>query len=277
VSASHRSVLALALVIVVAGLVGIGVHHPHTSRVGAGSSGRSEPGGSPSTSLGASGPTSTSTTSTSLPSGTLPGDGGGSSGGGSGGSGSGSTQTVPPTQPGNSSTDLAANLLTPTDMGGYFHPVLSAATALLDTAPCLAGLAASPAQSGQAVTGLLGPDEASLPEIVEVVASYPGSKATAVFDALQATMRACHTFTGVLAASQVQVPMAAASIPPLADGSSAFQGQFNQTGRKELLGVGLAVSGQDVFCLVYLDVQPPANPIFGGLDATLSAAIGKEA
>jgi hypothetical protein len=172
---------------------------------------------------------------------------------------------------------LSDNLLTPTDLGGYYHVEADDGVTFLSSAPCLAGLSPSSAQSGRAVTALLGPDLGSLPEIVEVVVSYPGSAALPVYRAVATTMQGCPAFSAGIAGADVHVPMAAAQMPLLGDASSLYQGQFTQAGRTLQLSLAMAADNGEVILVAYLDTQPPANAIFGGVVATISAAIGKEA
>lgn len=188
--------------------------------------------------------------------------------------------TAPPTtagQPGTSSATLAANLLTPTDLGGFYAARPDAANAFLASAPCLAGLAPAPAQSGRAVTGLLGPDAGSVPDITEVVLSYPGATAAAVYRSLVAAMQACPSFAMSLGGAEVRVPLGAAHLPAVGDADSAYQGQFHLYGRTEQLGLELVLAGHNILAISYVDTVPASNALFGDLPSTVSAAIGKEA
>jgi hypothetical protein len=172
---------------------------------------------------------------------------------------------------------LGANLLVPTDLGGFYAVRPDVGAALLDSAPCLAGLSPSPSQSGRAVTGLVGPDYGPVPEILEVVMSYPGSAANGVYQSLTTAMQACSSFAVSLAGTAVRVPIASESMPTLGDRSAAWQGQFTIGGRTQQLGVAVALSGQKVFCVMFIDTVPRSNAIYGDLASTVSAAIGKEA
>ncbi len=240
--ASYRWILALAAGIVIAGVVGVAIHRQPAT-------------GSAAPPV----PTTVPPAPTTLPH---------------------PTTAAPSTTvgvPGTGSAALAANLLVPTDLGGFYAVSASAANALLDSAPCLAGLAPSAAQSGRAVTGLLGPDAGSVPDITEVVISYPGAAAGAVYRSLTATLQACPTFGLAVGGTRVTVPLAAANLPAVGDASSLYQGQFQLDGRREQLGIGMVLAGHNVLTITYIDTVPPSNALFGDLPSTVSAALGKEA
>ncbi|HEY3810417.1 MAG TPA: hypothetical protein VGL49_03200 [Acidimicrobiales bacterium] len=248
--ASHRWILALAAGIVVAGVVGVAVHHAPA----AGSPGRASPA-----------PTTKAATATSRPATSHP---------------STTTPAPPPTvvaAPPATSAALAANVLIPTDLGGFYSVSVAAANALLDSAPCLAGLAPSAAQTGRAVTGLLGPDAGSAPDITEVVISYPGATAAAVYRSLTAAIQACPNFGLSIGGTPVDVPMAAGNMPTAGDASSVYQGQFLLRGRRQQLGIAFVLAGRIVLTIVYIDTVPPSNTLFGDLPSTVSAALRKEA
>ena len=237
--ASHWWILALATSIVVAGLVGIAVHHPQAAAERA---------------TTRTAVTSRSTTTEPPP-------------------------TTAPEPPGASSAVLAANLLTPTDLGGNYVPDLDAATAFLDSAPCLAGLLPAPSQSGRAVTGLVVQNLGSVPDITEVVLSYPGSTAAAVYRLLTATMADCLLFAVSLGGTELRVSMSAGTMPAVGDASSVYQGQFQLNGLTEQLGIAIVLVGQDVFAVAFVSrvPVPSSEAIMGDLASTVSAAIGKEA
>jgi hypothetical protein len=246
VGASYRWILALAAGIVVAGVVGIAIHR----QPAAGSAGRPAP------------PSARSAPTTLRHRTTV------------------ATRAAPTTTvgvPGTGSAALTANLLDPTDLGGFYAVSASAANALLDSAPCLAGLAPSAAQSGRAVTGLLGPDAGSVPDITEVVISYPGATAGAVYRSLTATLQACPAFGVAVGGTRVAVPLAAANLPAVGDASRLYQGEFHLNGRREQLGIAMVLAGRNVLTIAYIDTVPPSNALFGDLPSTVSAAFGKEA
>jgi hypothetical protein len=185
------------------------------------------------------------------------------------------TTTTAPAGPGESSQTLTSNLLVPTDLGGFYRLNPSAGLSVLRSAPCLAGLGPSPSQTGSAVQGLVGPDAGGLPFITEIVGSYPGSAAAAVYQQVMSSLRSCPTFSANIEGAEQHVPLSEGNLQQLGDASSEFEGAFNSAGRAEKLQVGLALSGQKVICIVWVAVTSGYNPIYGDLPSTLSAAIGK--
>ena len=185
-----------------------------------------------------------------------------------------SSTTAPVAEPGQSSQALAANLLTPTDLGGFYRVNPAVGSALNRSAPCIAGLGPSQAQSGSASVGLVGPDAGGLPFITEIVGSYAGGTAPGVYQQVEAALRSCANFAANIEGTQVRVPLSDGNLQPVGDASSEFEGSFNAGGRAERLQVGLALSGQDVVCVVWV-AAAGYNPIYGDLPSTLSAAIGK--
>jgi hypothetical protein len=241
VRASHWWILALATSIVVAGLVGVAAHTTPAHR----------PAGTTSR------PPSTNRSTTTRP-----------------------PPTTAPEPAGASSAVLAANLLTPTDLGGFYTPDPEAAAAFLDSAPCLAGLLPAPSQSGRAVTGLVVVSNlGQVPDVTEVVLSYPGSTAAAVYRSLTATMADCLLFAVSLDGTQLRISLGAGSMPAVGDASSLYQGQFQLDGLTEQLGLAFVLDGQEVFAVAFLGrvPVPPSDAIMGDLPSTVSAAIGKEA
>lgn len=186
-----------------------------------------------------------------------------------------STTTTPSAGPGESSQRLAANLLVPTDLGGFYRVSSSAASTVLHSAPCLAGLGPSPSQSGSAAQGLQGPDSGGLPFITEIAGSYGGDVASAVYQQVVSSLRSCPTFSADIEGSEQHVPLAEGNLQQVGDASSEFEGAFTSAGRAEKLQVGLALSGQNVICVVWVSASAGYNPIYGDLPSTLSAAIGK--
>ncbi|MDA8047642.1 MAG: hypothetical protein M0Z30_20825 [Actinomycetota bacterium] len=124
------------------------------------------------------------------------------------------TTGLPAGAPGPSAAALRAGLITPTDMGSYYRIDAAAASVLLDSAPCLAVLQASPAQSGRALTALLGPGRRSVPTIVEEVASYPGAAARAVFESVVSALDACSSLSFDFGGQVVTASVARSSIRP---------------------------------------------------------------
>ncbi|HEX4865596.1 MAG TPA: hypothetical protein VFV02_16120 [Acidimicrobiales bacterium] len=186
-----------------------------------------------------------------------------------------STTTAPAAGPGPSSQALAANLLAPTDLGGFYRVNPAVGAALIRSAPCIAGLGPSRAQTGSASVGLVGPDAGGLPFITEIVASYPGSTASGVYQQVETALASCANFAANIEGTQEHVPLVEGNLQPVGDASSEFEGSFNAAGRAERLQVGLALSSQDVVCVVWVAAAAGDNPIYGDLPSTLSAAIGK--
>lgn len=188
------------------------------------------------------------------------------------------TTTVPTTvagPAGPSTATLAAGLVTPTDMGGYYRVVAASGASLLDSAVCLAPLQPSPAQSGRALTALLGPDSHSVPFIVEDVASYPGTSARSVYTSVAAALGDCSSlsfsFDGVPATTR----LAPSDIPPVSDADRVWAGSFSAGGSAFTIQLGLVLDGQTVLALVWIDSNPPSDPVMGSFTSTLSLAIGK--
>jgi hypothetical protein len=185
------------------------------------------------------------------------------------------TSTTTAAGPGASSQALAANMLTPTDLGGFYRTNTGFAASVIRSAPCLAGLGPSPSQSGMASTGLVGPDAGGLPFIAEIAGSYPGATSAAVYQQVTAALKACSTFSASIEGVSDHVPLSEGNLQQLGDASAQFEGSFNSGGRAERMQVGVALSGQDVVCVVWVAATAGYNPIYGDLPSTLSAAIGK--
>lgn len=186
-----------------------------------------------------------------------------------------STTTTTVAGPGENSQTLASNLLVPTDLGGFYRVNPAQGTSLFRSAPCLAGLGPSPSQSGSAIQGLIGPDAGGLPFITEIVGSYPGSTAAAVYQQVTAALQSCPTFSVNVEGAGQHVPLSEGNLQQVGDASSEFEGRFSTAGRAERLQVGLALSSQNVICVVWVANTAGYNPIYGDLPSTLSAAIGK--
>jgi hypothetical protein len=228
------------MALLAAGAVGAAVHHPAANpgrtRVSTGSS-----------------------TTTSRPVSTTP---------------STSTTTVAgPPPPG--SAALEAGLISPTDMGGYYHVAPAAAVALLDSAPCLAALQASPAQAGRAVEALLGPDSYSVPTVIEDVASYPAAAAGSVYRSVVASVAACPSLAMDFGGRAVSAQLQAASIAPVGDADRVWSGTFDYGGAPFSLQLGVILDGPDVLTVLWIDTVPQSDPVMGNFASTVSLAIGK--
>lgn len=180
-----------------------------------------------------------------------------------------------PVPAGPSSTTLQSGLITPTDMGGYYRVDAASAVAFLDSAPCLAALQASPAQSGRALTALLGPDDRSVPTIVEEVASYPGSGAQAVFGSLTSALEACSPLTFSFGGTPVTASVSPSSIPPVGQADREWAGSFQAGGSSYTVQYGAVLQGTDVIALVWIDSSPPSDAVMGSFVSTLTLATGK--
>jgi hypothetical protein len=160
-------------------------------------------------------------------------------------------------------------------MGGHYRVRPSAATDLLDSAPCLAGLQPSPAQSGRAVTALLGPDNRAVPEIVEDVASYAGGASQPVFQALARSVQACSSLSFSPSGTRVAVRLAPSDIAPVGDADQAWTGSFSDAGSTFTFQIGMVLDGPEVVTLMWVDTVPGSDPVMGSFTSTLSLAIGK--
>lgn len=183
--------------------------------------------------------------------------------------------TVVTGPPGPASTTLGAGLVTPTDMGGYYRVVPSSGEALLDSSPCLAEFQPSPAESGRALTALLGPDSHSVPTFVEEVASYPGTSSRPVYESIVAALDACSSFSFSFGGTATTARIAPFSIPPVGDAVRVWAGPFTADGSAFTIQLGVVLDGQDVLALIWIDSNPPSDPIMGSFTSTVSLAIGK--
>lgn len=186
-----------------------------------------------------------------------------------------STTTTVPAGPAPTSSDLVAGMITPTDMGGYYRVSTDSAASFFASTPCLASLEPSSGQAGRAVTGLFGPDEYSIPTIVEAAVSYPGTASGPAYRAATQAVGTCPAFETVFGSTRVSVPLAAYTIPPVGDADSVWQGRFTYEGAQFRFQIGLVLDGQTVLALVFVDTVPPADAIMGSFVSTLSLAIGK--
>ena len=164
-------------------------------------------------------------------------------------------------------------MLAPVDLGGFYRVNNPYAEGVLSTAPCLAGAAPSPAQNGRAVVGLMVPG--GHPAVAEVAASYPGATAVQVYHSINESLAACTAFPVDLSGVTVTVHMTAQNLPEVADASSAYGGTFNASGRTQSLQVEVVLDRKIVVVVVYVDNVPASNPIYGDLQSTAAAAVGK--
>lgn len=177
--------------------------------------------------------------------------------------------------PGLSSSFIASNLIDPADMGGYYRPSSEKPKDFLGSAPCLASLLQSPSQSGYGAEVLAGPDRASTPTFVEVVASYPADTIAAVDRDVSASIGSCKTLSFDFGGSRVDASLARDPIPPVGDADQAWTGKFDYRGIPMSIQLGTVQAGQSLVTVVWIDTDPGANPIMGGFASTLSLAIGK--
>ena len=184
-----------------------------------------------------------------------------------------SPTTVAPGGPGPSSAALAAGMLAPVDLGGFYRVNDPYAAGVLDSTPCLAGAGPSQAQNGRAFVGLIVPG--GHPAVTEVAASYPGATSEQVYHSITETLGACSAFPVDLGGTQVTVHLTGQNLPTVADASSAYGGTFNASGRNQTLQVEVVLDGKVVVVVVYVDTVPPSNAIYGDLQSTAAAAVGK--
>ena len=187
-----------------------------------------------------------------------------------------STTAAPDTTAGGSGPDsaaLAAGMLAPVDLGGFYRINDPYAAALLATAPCLAGVGAAQVQDGRAFTGLIVPG--GHPAVVEVAVSFPGSGSAEVFQSVNAALTSCTSFSADLGGTEVSLPIVPEQVPAVGDASAAYSGKFSVAGGSESLQVAVVLDGKIVLLVVYIDTVPPSNAIYGDLPSTVGAAIGK--
>ena len=177
--------------------------------------------------------------------------------------------------PGPGTGTLEDGLITPTDMGGYYRVVPSAGSTLLSSAPCLAVLGPASGQSGRALTALLGPDQHSVPTVVEEVSSYPGATAGTRYRADVSTLRSCRYLTFDFGGTEVTARLALSVIPSVGDADQVWAGSFSTAGAAFTIQLGLVLDAQEVLALVWIDSVPGSDPVMGGFTSTLSLAIGK--
>ena len=177
--------------------------------------------------------------------------------------------------PGPGTADLENGLVTPTDMGGYYRVDPASATAVLDSSPCLAVFQASVAQSGRAVTALLGPNAHSVPMFVEVVQSYPGATAADVYRNIVTALGGCPQLGFDFGGGMVQAPVSHVAIPPVGDSDHVWSGTFEYSGQSFSAEIGVVLTGRSVLGLLWVDTVPPSPAIMGNFTSTLSLAIGK--
>jgi hypothetical protein len=175
------------------------------------------------------------------------------------------------------SAQLAAGLVAPVDMGGYYHSAPAALAAFLVPAACLGSLAPQAGQTGRAAEALVTRNEFSVPQIVEVVASYPGADAQRAYHRAVAAVDDCGRlefgFDSGLAAG---VPVAE-SVPAVGEAVEAWGVPFSQDGVAFELQLAFVVAGDDLFFVGWIDRVPPSAAIMGNFTSTVSLAIGEEA
>lgn len=240
-TAVERTLLAMVTAILAAGIAG-------AVTVGGSPSGPASP---PGTAGGGQATTTRPPTSTSPP----------------------SSATPPAGGAGPDSATLAAGMLAPVDLGGFYRVNDPYASTVLSTAPCLAGLSPSQAQSGRAFTGLVVPG--GHPAITEVAASYPGASSAQVFNSVNDALAACSAFSANLDGQQARVQLSAQNTPQVGDSSSSYGGTFSVDGKTRSLQLEVVLDGKIVLLVVYVDTVPPSNAIYGDLPSTVGAAIGK--
>lgn len=182
--------------------------------------------------------------------------------------------------PGPGTSYLSANLIDPTDMGGYYQVSTKAASTFLGSAPCLASLQPGHSQDGHSQDGhaaevLYGPDLYSVPEMVEVVSSYPSSSATAAYRDVAGSIGGCRPLSFDFGGSRVGATLTAGSIPPVGNADRVWSGRFTYQGRSMSVQLGVVLAGQTVISIVWIDTVPGSDPIMGNFVSTISVAIGK--
>ena len=175
-------------------------------------------------------------------------------------------------QAANASGAAYASTVTVRDGDGREVPVAHACGHDVHVA-CLAGAGPSPAQNGRAVAGLMVPG--GHPAVTEVAASYPGATAVQVYHSINESLAACTAFPVDLGGVGVTVHITPQNLPQVADASSAYGGTFNASGRNQSLQVEVVLDRKIVVVVVYVDNVPPSNAIYGDLQSTAAAAVGK--
>jgi hypothetical protein len=175
------------------------------------------------------------------------------------------------------SAQLAAGLVAPVDMGGYYHSSPAALAAFLAPAACLGSLAPQAGQSGRAAEALVTGNEFSVPQIVEVVASYPGAGAQGAYRRAVAAVDDCGRLDfGFDSGPAAGVPVAE-SVPAVGEAVEAWGVPFSQDGVAFELQLAFVVAGADLFFVGWIDRVPPSAAIMGNFTSTVSLAIGEEA
>jgi hypothetical protein len=172
---------------------------------------------------------------------------------------------------------LAAGLIQPADMGGYYRPSPGALDGLVDSDPCLATLQPSPAQGGRAAEGLVTADSYQVPQIVEIVASYAGTTPMSVYDSTVAAIKACAHFAFAFDGTDVSGSLGPEPLATSADESTAWRVPFEYEGQGCDLQMALVRQGQNVLFLAWIDTVAPSPAIMGNFASTVPLAIGEEA
>lgn len=178
----------------------------------------------------------------------------------------------PPPEP---TAVLRSDLITPTDMGGYYRSVPGAASSLLDSTSCLTPVKGPGRPVGRAATSLLGPDSYSMPTVVEEVTSYPVASSRAGYEEAVSGMQACHFLSFDFEGAVVSARVALSTIAPVGDADTVWAGSFGYGPDRFSIQVGLVLDGPDVVLVVWMDPVPPLNPIMGDFASTVSLAVGK--
>lgn len=190
-----------------------------------------------------------------------------------GASSPGATPAAPPAV----SSKLAAGLIKPADMGGYYRPSNAALDGLVNSDPCLAALQPSPEQAGRAAEGLVTADQDQVPQIVEIVASYGGTAPAAVYDSTVAAVNACAHFGFTFNGTAVSGPLSAEPLATSADQATAWRVPFQYLGQACELQMALVRQGQDVLFLAWADTDAGSPAIMGSFASTVPLAVGEEA
>ncbi|HET6873528.1 MAG TPA: hypothetical protein VFH70_02050 [Acidimicrobiales bacterium] len=162
-------------------------------------------------------------------------------------------------------------------MGGYYHPSPETLLSFLGSAPCLAALQPSPAQSGRATQALLTANSFAVPQIFEVVSSYGSGRAADVYGSVTSVLDSCRSFGFAFNGTQQRAHLASASIPAVGDKVDAWSVNFSAGGDQFVLDMAVVLQGDDVFFVGWADRAAGSDPIMGSFQSTVSLAIGKEA
>lgn len=185
------------------------------------------------------------------------------------------TTTLPPLGP--TSSTLVADLLEPSDeANGFYMSEPDLAAADLAASPCMETLERQPGQTGTAINYLRGPNRDGLPGIAEFLASYRPGAAGAAYRAAAADLSRCAALTTALAGDGTAATrLAPLAVPALGAGSVAARGAFTADGEAQTLTIAVVDRDPVVMVMVYVDTQPPANPLYDNFASALTTAFGK--